>query len=59
MTDSDKEDEINKIKGPGYGMPHSCLTKTPVVLPAEGEERPEKNNRKKANGYQKRPSHLA
>jgi hypothetical protein len=52
MTDPDKEDEIDEVKGPGNRMAHPCLPQTPIELVAEGKEGPEYNTRKEARHNQ-------
>jgi hypothetical protein len=56
MADPDKEDEVDKIKGPRDGMPHSGFTQPPNVLPAEGEDGPENNGREENCHEPERPS---
>jgi hypothetical protein len=58
VADSDKEDEIDEIQGPGNRMSHSCLPQTPKVLIAKGTKRPEDNARKETCHNQVEPTYL-
>jgi hypothetical protein len=59
MADPYEKDKIDKVKRPGHGVTHSRHSETPYILPAEGEEGPQKDNGEKASGYQERPSHMS
>src|SRR4030042_1284392 len=56
MTDSNEEDEVDKVESPGARMTHSPPSQTSIILPTEGNKGPKEDDGKRNHRDPETPS---